>query len=247
MACNSMAIPSSPATIAQKDVFIEHNGLFRSNSAKDLCNRATMQRSYSDNHLCYSINRAHAASTQPKLKSSRSVGILPFQIASSIIPTPLRSFLFDPETSKDMNIAKDGVEISSEKGGNIADCSDEGGANDELGEVKRANWVERICEIRSHWRNRQQNEDIYGEEPYDANENGVSNCEGGCIVDYNSDEEEGETKYDRETFSRFLAPVAWSDIKLLSKLAFLCNMAYVIPQIKVHTLCSSIQLCWPSF
>ncbi|KAF9687907.1 hypothetical protein SADUNF_Sadunf02G0142000 [Salix dunnii] len=236
MACNSMAIPSTPATIAQKDVFIEHNGLFRSNSAKDLCNRATMQRSYSDNHLCYSINRARAASTQPKLKSSRSVGILPFQIASSIIPTPLRSFLFDPETSKDMNIAKDGVEISSEKGGDIADCSDEGGANDDLGEVKRANWVERVCEIRSHWRNRQQNEDIFGEEPSDASENGVSNCEGGCIVDYDSDEEEGETKYDRETFSRFLAPVAWSDIKLFSKLAFLCNMAYVIPEIKAMDL-----------
>ncbi|XP_061967092.1 phospholipase A1 PLIP1, chloroplastic-like [Populus nigra] len=236
MACNSMAIPSSPATTAQKDVFKEHDGLFRSNSVKDFCNRATMQRSYSDNHLCYSINRVRAASTQPKLKSSRSVGIFPFQIASSIIPTSLRSFLFDPETSKDMSIAKDGIEISSDKGGNIGDNSDEGSANDELGEVKRANWVERIYEIGIHQRNRQHKEDIYGKESSDANKNGESNCEGGCTVDYNSEEEGGETKYDRETFSRFLAPVAWSDIKLFSKLAFLCNMAYVIPEIKAMDL-----------
>ncbi|KAH8516933.1 hypothetical protein H0E87_005044 [Populus deltoides] len=231
-----MAIPSSPATTAQKDVFKEHDGLFRSNSGKDFCNRATMQRSYSDNHLCYSINRVRAASTQPKLKSSRSVGIFPFQIASSIIPTSLRSFLFDPETGKDMNVAKDGIEISSDKSGNIGDNSDEGSANDELGEVKRANWVERIYEIGIHRRNRQQKEDIYGKESSDANKNGDSNCEGGCTVDYNSEEEGGETKYDRETFSRFLAPVAWSDIKLFSKLAFLCNMAYVIPEIKAIDL-----------
>jgi len=40
--------------------------------------------------------------------------------------------------------------------------------------------------------------------------------------------------YDRETFSRLLVRVAWSDTKLFSQLAFLCNMAYVIPAIKVY-------------
>ncbi|KAI5564748.1 hypothetical protein POPTR_014G097200v4 [Populus trichocarpa] len=237
MVCNSMAIPSSQATVAQKDRFKEHNGLYRSNSGKDFCNRATMRRSYSDNHLCYSVNYVRAASSQPKLKSSRSVGIFPFQISSSIIPASLRSFLFDPETSKDMNIAKDGVDGSLKKDEIIVDSSDEGSASTELGEVKRTNWVERIYEIRNHWRNRQQKEDIYGEEELsDASKNGDSNCEDGCMVDYNSDEEGGEIKYDRETFLRFLAPVGWSDTKLLSKLAFLCNMAYVIQEIKAMDL-----------
>jgi hypothetical protein len=108
--------------------------------------------------------------------------------------------------------------------------------------------VELIYEIRNHWRNRQQKEDIYGEEELsDANKNCDSNCEDGCMVDYNSDEEGGEIKYDRETFLRFLAPVGWSDTKLLSKLAFLCNMAYVIQEIKVRTFCPSQQLRGPSF
>ncbi|KAJ6679811.1 PHOSPHOLIPASE A1 PLIP1 CHLOROPLASTIC [Salix purpurea] len=236
MACNSMAIPSSPAAGAQKDRFKEHNGLYRSNSGKDFCNRAAMQRSYSDNHLCYSINYSCAASSQPKLKSSRSVGIFQFQISSSIIPASLRSFLSDPETSKDMNIAEDGVDGSLKKDENIVESSDEGSAGNELGEVKRANWVERIYEIRNHWRSRQKKEDIYGEELPDANKNGDSNCEDGCVADYDSDAEGGEIKYNRETFLRFLAPVGWSDTKLLSKLAFLCNMAYVIPEIKAMDL-----------
>ncbi|KAJ6723073.1 PHOSPHOLIPASE A1 PLIP2 CHLOROPLASTIC [Salix koriyanagi] len=159
-----------------------------------------------------------------------------FQISRSIIPASLRSFLSDPETSKDMNIAEDGVDGSSKKDENIVESADEGSASNELGEVKRANWVERIYEIRNHWRSRQKKEDIYGEELPDANKNGDSNCEDGCVADYDSDEEGGEIKYNRETFLRFLAPVGWSDTKLLSKLAFLCNMAYVIPEIKAMDL-----------
>jgi hypothetical protein len=53
-----------------------------------------------------------------------------------------------------MNIAKDGVDGSLKKDEIIVDSSDEGSASTELGEVKRTNWVERIYEIRNHWRNR---------------------------------------------------------------------------------------------
>lgn len=127
-----------------------------------------------------------------------------------------------------------------EKDGNTVESSEESSCGNELEEVKRENWVERMWEIRSHWRNRQQEGDAVGEEVSDEEKNDENDCEVGCLVDYNSDGEGAEEiKYDRETFSRFLAPVSWSDTKLFSKLAFLSNMAYVIPEIKVRLLFST--------
>nr|KJB73119.1 hypothetical protein B456_011G215900 [Gossypium raimondii] len=41
-----------------------------------------------------------------------------------------------------------------------------------------------------------------------------------------------EAKYDREFFSKLLFQVPISEMKFLSKLAFLCNIAYVIPKIE---------------
>ncbi|KAF5733120.1 hypothetical protein HS088_TW17G00656 [Tripterygium wilfordii] len=233
MACTSVTIPTSPLASTAKDFFKEHNnGLHRSNSAKDLLNKASLRRSYSDNHLCYSVNRIRATSTQPKLKNSRSVGIFPFQISDSIIPTSLRSFLFDPKESKDMIV----VEKDDR---NMVDDSVE--SNEEEEELKRANWVERLMEIRRHWRNRKQKEIVHGETYCDDEESvdrcDFSNDDEGCQLDYNSDEEEEEeVTYDRESFSKFLVEVPWSDTKLFSKLAFLCNMAYVIPEIKEEDL-----------
>lgn len=125
--------------------------------------------------------------------------------------------MFDTETSKDKD-------VTAEKDVEIAVKIDEGS------KVKRANWVARLLEIRSHWKNRQQEEDIDGDDVEDSGE--CNGCDG-CIVDDEMEKEEGEIKYDRHSFSRFLAYVPWSDIKLFSKLAFLCNMAYVIPEIKV--------------
>ncbi|KAL3838687.1 hypothetical protein ACJIZ3_023278 [Penstemon smallii] len=58
----------------------------------------------------------------------------------------------------------------------------------------------------------------------------------GCDVDYEDDEEEKEINIDREIFSSLLKHVSWSDTKLFSQLAFLCNMAYVIPDIKTGDL-----------
>ena len=105
---------------------------------------------------------------------------------------------------------------------------------------KRANWVVRLLELRSRWRNKPQRENLNGDEDGAADSDGE---EGGCEVDY--DEVEARENYNRETFSRLLSPVAWSDTKFFSQLAFLCNMAYVIPEIKVcflflilHASCS---------
>ncbi|XP_022757530.1 uncharacterized protein LOC111304828 isoform X2 [Durio zibethinus] len=230
MACTSMAVPTSQAASTVKDGCKEEIiGLRGSLSGINLHKKVGIQRSYSDNHLCYSINRIRAASTKPTLKTSRSVGIfptLPFQIYSSIIPDPIRSFLFDPETSKDL--------IMVDKDENIDENSMEN--SDEEKEIKRANWVNRLLEIQSRWKYRQLEEGVEGAGIYDENENDDGDFdgdEGGCEVNYNSEEEDGENvKYHRESFSKLLVKVPWSDTKLFSQLAFLCNVAYVIPETK---------------
>ncbi|KAH0980150.1 hypothetical protein GBA52_007327 [Prunus armeniaca] len=230
MACSSVVIPTSPASSRRTEIFKEHSGLRRSHSSQDLYSRATIRRSYSDNHLCHCINRIHAASTQPKLKNSRSMGIFPFQFSTSILPNSVRSFLFDPDTSKHMSVVE-------EKDMNMVENSEESAGEEER---KRANWVERLVEIRSKWRNRQK-KDVADEDTNDNfcvnGENGDCECggeEGGCAVDYTTEEDDGEISPD--FFSKFLVRVPWSDTKLFSQLAFLCNLAYVIPQIKANDL-----------
>ncbi|GMN42936.1 hypothetical protein TIFTF001_012140 [Ficus carica] len=220
MACASLSIPASP---------VASNCLCRSESSKDLQKRATIQRSYSDNHLVRRFNRIHATSTQPKLKNSRSMGLFPFQFsAGSILPSSLRSF------SKGLSIVeKETSNADQEIMENVED-------NTEGQEIKRANWVERLLELRTHWRNRKQQQDSFDEIEVCDEEEEFGDCscdgeEGCCEVSYSSDEEGGgEKRVDRESFSRFLAKVPLSDTKLFSQLAFLCNMAYVIQDIR-HT------------
>ncbi|KAK6285779.1 hypothetical protein POUND7_011958 [Theobroma cacao] len=234
MACTSMTTPTSQAASAAKDGCKEEiNGLRRSHSGINLHKSVGIQRSYSDNHLCYSINRIRAASTKPTLKYSRSVGIfptLPFQISSSIIPNTFRSFLFDLETSKDLSLVDKDVNIDKNSMEN----------NEEENKINRANWVNRLLEIRRRWNYKQLEEGVDGVGIYDENESGDGDGdEGGCEVNYDSDEEGGgggEVKYDRESFSKLLARVPWSDTKLFSQLAFLCNIAYVIPEIREKDL-----------
>lgn len=219
MVCTTVTIPTSPATTTTKDIFKEHNGLHRSLSSKDLHNRATsIRRSYYDNHLFYSVNRIQATATQPEQKNSRSMGIFPFQLSGSIIRNSVRSFLFDPETSKGMDVV--------EKDMNIEDNSVRGSEGEER---KRSNWVERLLELRSHWRDRQQKESVDKDEACEGDD--IGDCDY-CTVDYSA-EEEVEVRHNRESFSRLLVRVPWSDTKLFSKLAFLSNMAYVIPEIEV--------------
>ncbi|XP_044492549.1 phospholipase A1 PLIP1, chloroplastic-like [Mangifera indica] len=229
MAYTTVGISTSPVGTKTIDRFKE-NGLRRSRSGKDLCKQTVIRRSYSDNSLCYYVNRPHAASTQPKPKSCPSAGFFPFQITSSIIPNSVRSFLFDPETSKDMNMVEKDMSVVDE-----AEVSSE-----EENKIKRANWVERLMQIRKEWVSRQQQENIDGDAARGEDENSVGYCDaddGGCEVEYGSEgEEEGEVRYDRESFSRLLVRVPLSDTKLFSQLAFLCNMAYVIPEIKPKDL-----------
>ncbi|KAK7338046.1 hypothetical protein VNO77_18643 [Canavalia gladiata] len=229
MAYTAVGMPTSPAaTPATMDIAKEHNGLRRSHSSKELCTRSIIRRSYSDNHLCCSINRIQAVSVSPKLKSNRSMGITPFQFSGSILPNSLRSFLFDPETSKDMNVGEKDVNIDE----NMMESSKEERLN-------RANWVERLMEIKKHWRNRLPKESMDPDEICKNNMYDECDCGEGsvCVVGEEEDEDgQQQVTYDRDSFSKFLVQVPWSDTKLYSQLAFLCNMAYVIPQIKPKDL-----------
>ncbi|KAI3449262.1 hypothetical protein Pfo_005927 [Paulownia fortunei] len=213
MACTlSQVTSTTPRDVAD-------GGLRRSFSTKDLHRRAGMRRSYSDNHLCYSINTIRASTGQPKLKNSRSVGFFNIQLSGAMIPDTLKSFLFDPETSKEMNMDEKLEE---------SDHEDEL-ENDEG--KKRANWIERLVELRNNWKGKQDKVEGY----VGGDSEGCDEGEG-CEVEYDEDAEGREISIDRETFSSLLRHVSWSDAKLFSQLAFLCNMAYVIPDMKTRDL-----------
>ncbi|XP_077249610.1 phospholipase A1 PLIP1, chloroplastic-like [Tasmannia lanceolata] len=205
MACNQVAI--SCTSVAGKEILREHKGIRRSHSGKDLREHARMRRSQSDSQLRCSINTVRSSS-EPKLKTSRSVRIFPFPFSGSMIPNSLRSFLFDSDYNKDMRL------VDSEES--------------EKEEEKRVNWVERLLEIKSRWRDRQRETKGDGEDEDEIL----------CGVCYDSESEEGgeEVDFDRESFSRFLVRVPLAETRLFSQLAFLCNMAYVIPEIKGEDL-----------
>lgn len=224
MGCNTLALISSVATGTNN---ITH-GLHRSKSTKNLGRGATLRRCFSENHICYDKSSISASSTKPELKSSKSTGSLPFQLSSSILPSSVQSFLFDSETGNNMNLV--------EESDNDIDNSDEVGTPEE--KIKRSNWIEKLLEIRSHWMNRQLVKRTEEDEELEKNEiGGCGDDEGGCEVSYSSDEDEekqeSELNYDRETFSKLLVHSSPQETRLFSQLAFLCNIAYVIPTIKV--------------
>lgn len=213
MAYTAVSMPTSPASSATMDIAKDHNGLRRVHSSKDLCTNSVMRRSYSDNHLCCYINRIQAKSVQAKHKSNGSMGISPFQFSGSI--------------SSDMNMGDRGIHIEEK----MVEGSKEEGI------ISRANWVERLMEIKKHWRNRIPKESM--DPDLICNNNTYDECDcdeddDACVVGYEEEEDNGqEVTYDRDSFSKFLAQVPWSETKLYSRLALLSNMAYAIPQIKV--------------
>ncbi|KAE8700990.1 hypothetical protein F3Y22_tig00110549pilonHSYRG00065 [Hibiscus syriacus] len=123
--------------------------------------------------------------------------------------------------------------VMVEKDGKIDDESLEN--DDKETEIKRANWVNRLMEIHSRWKSRQLEDGVDGIRIFDENENrddgDGEEDNGACEVNYDSNEDEEEDEYNRESFSKLLAKVSFSDTKLFSCLAFLCNIVYVIPEI----------------
>lgn len=199
MACTSVAISSSAAAAAAKEIV----DIRRSESAKDLrCDFGSrIQRSRSEPQLRCSLIVPRALTGS---RSSSGTGIFPFNFS---VPRFFDSDESVIDQDQDEEKLVDGIETEN-----------------------RVNWVERILELRTRWRSRQQKEE---------EEEGEDNYY--CGVGYESDEEqqmdvEDDEEWDPVKFRRFLTKVPWSETKLFSKLAFLCNMAYVIPQIKVCAL-----------
>lgn len=231
MACSCVSIISSPVTKSSKDAWKDQDNFRSSFSSKGNREKAQMRRSYSDNHLCCRANRIQCSATQPKLKSSHSTGG-PFklQLSSSFLPDSLRSFLFDIDTNKDINIEDVIFETDP-------DHDHDNNGMEVEDETRRSNWIRRLVELRRNWIEKQKKNDT-AEMLEDNMESSGGGCEDeGCDVDYEDDNDAaGEMNIDRESFSRLLRRVSWSDSKLFSRMAFLCNMAYVIPEIKVCSL-----------
>uniref|UniRef100_J3L1Y6 Uncharacterized protein n=1 Tax=Oryza brachyantha TaxID=4533 RepID=J3L1Y6_ORYBR len=109
-------------------------------------------------------------------------------------------------------------------------------------EVRRpeAHWLDRLLELRSRFHdpakrhssdndlfnNADEDDDVYrldGDEYHHHD---------GCGVNYEDDDEHVDGRWDRESFSKLLARAPLGEARLFAQLAFLCNMAYVIPEIK---------------
>ncbi|XP_068340201.1 phospholipase A1 PLIP1, chloroplastic-like [Pyrus communis] len=219
MACTSFTFPASPtsSTLRPKDIFKEH---------------IRVRRFCSVNHPCHCIN--HIQVSQSKLQNNnRSIGISPFQSLSSMVPNLLRSFLFGPATSKHMKM-QNSMHIMEKFGESTSDQGEE---------IKGANWMEGLVALGDLWSNIWEQKEVADEDnTHDEGENGGCGSggeEGGCAESCGLEDNDGEMRYrsyDQESFSRFLVRVPWSDTKLFSKLAFLCNMACVIPEIKAEDL-----------
>nr|CAD1834150.1 unnamed protein product [Ananas comosus var. bracteatus] len=194
-----------------------------------------IRRSWSEPQLRCSVIVPRAAA----LKKSRSMGVFPFSISGSILPGSIRSFLFDSDDARGEMRLVDAEEGDEEAGSEEEEEADE--------KAERANWVERLLEVRTRWRDRKQREEDnanYDEEEEDEDEE-EDEADYYCGVSYDTEdeEEEGESKvsdriaeWDRDSFSKLLVRVPWSDAMLFSQLAHLSNLAYVIPEIKAAEL-----------
>ncbi|KAG0486859.1 hypothetical protein HPP92_008954 [Vanilla planifolia] len=181
----------------------------------ELCGRIKIRRTRSEPLLRWrSVMASREAPPPPTFKTSRSTGNLPFGIS-------IRSLQFEAE------------QLGYEASPAVADEEE----RDETEETtkQRVNWVQRICEVGSKWRDRQ---------PKDGGDSVISKGfeadktrweELGCDVRYESEEDE-KPDWDHEAFGRLLEWASWTETKLFSKLAFLCNMAYMIPEIKTEDL-----------
>ncbi|KAL5727050.1 hypothetical protein ACHQM5_000286 [Ranunculus cassubicifolius] len=198
---------SISSTTMAKDIYKERNILRRSQSCKDLCEADSMRRSHSDPQL-----RMQATSTEPKLKTSHSFKN-PFHISSSGLSSSVKSFLVEQEMDNY-------VELEREEEEELASEQYE----------KRNNWLAMVLEVRGNWKNRNPKDQLNqeGDENEDEDE-----FDGGCEVEYEVEEEE---VYDSVKFNKLLRRARWPVTKLFSQLSFLCNLAYVIPEIKPEDL-----------
>lgn len=122
--------------------------------------------------------------------------------------------------------------------------------------VERGNWVGKILEMRSFWKDKDNCKSAAVMEPLKNQSSSSSSCsegdhDGVCGCCYTDDgpvrshtlEVPGtDVKHDRNSFSRFLHRVSVSEIKFFAQLSQLCNMAYKIHNIKPSELLKSHHL-----
>ncbi|KAG8056167.1 hypothetical protein GUJ93_ZPchr0001g31801 [Zizania palustris] len=173
---------------------------------------AGIRRSRSEPHLRCS-RRGGAAGAA--LTTSRSIGVFPFQFgAAPLRPPPL------PDGGGD------GSRLLTVAG-------DPDDPEPEMPEVRRpeARWLDRLLELRSRFHDPSKRHTS-------DNEDDDDDLHDGCGVSYEADDDDVEVddKWDRESFGKLLARAPRGEARLFAQLAFLCNMAYVIPEIKVEEL-----------
>ncbi|KAM0907091.1 hypothetical protein ACQ4PT_016345 [Festuca glaucescens] len=187
---------------------------------------ASIRRSRSEPHLRCS-RRGGAAGAS--LTTSRSIGVFPFQFgAAPIRPPPL------PDGG-----GGDGYRLLTVCAGETDPDPDP-----EMPQVRRPDdhWLDRLLELRSRFHDPTKrffaDDDSLFEEDDDDDYHHDNHADGGCAVSYDEDDDtvEHDGKWDRESFVKLLARAPPADARLFAQLAFLCNMAYVIPEIKQEEL-----------
>jgi hypothetical protein len=170
---------------------------------------AGIRRSRSEPHLRCSRRGGSAGAA---LTTSRSIGVFPFQFgAAPLRPPPL------PDGGGD--------------GSRLLTVADDPPEEPEMPPARRheAHWLDRLLELRSRFHD-PANRDVLEDDDAD---------DGGCGVTYDDDDDYGEeaedASWDQESFGKLLARAPPGEARLFAQLAFLCNMAYVIPEIKVKT------------
>lgn len=185
---------------------------------------AGIRRSRSEPHLrCPRRGGAAGAA----LTTSRSIGVFPFQFgAAPLRPPPLPDGGGDG--SRLLTVADD-------------DGPPETGPEMPAARRPEAHWLDRLLELRSRFHDPTKR-DVLDDEDDDGDDEDLyrldaADHDGGCGVSYEDDgEEEAEdARWDRDSFAKLLARAPLGEARLFAQLAFLCNMAYVIPEIKVSS------------
>lgn len=158
----------------------------------------------------------------PRIRRSRSEPILRCSVSTPRASATLKSARSVPPFLVDLSRPVRSILFETDEEAMAFD-SNEVGSREEGRKGEKANWMKQLLELRRRWRGG--GEESTGMDSY-------------CSVNYDSNgdmEEElaDEIVWDRDSFARLLMRVPWTEAKLFSQLAYLCNMAYVIPEIKV--------------
>ncbi|OEL23173.1 hypothetical protein BAE44_0015806 [Dichanthelium oligosanthes] len=191
---------------------------------------AGIRRSRSEPHLRCS-RRGGAAGAA--LTTSRSIGVFPFQFGAAPLRTPP---LPDGggDGSRLLTVADDPPPPLAEP---------EAGPEMPAARRPEAHWLDRLLELRSRFHDPTKR-DVLEDEDHEEDDEDVyrldaTDHDSGCGVSYDDEEDAAaaeDASWDQHSFGKLLSRAPLGQARLFAQLAFLCNMAYVIPEIKVEEL-----------